>query len=76
MRMFLAGTSRHAPYGHDLIKAFYGRTGGPMVLHTSFNENEPVVCAPAGALECFLRRQMDVLVFSHATVSRQGAATT
>jgi carbamoyltransferase len=74
--MFLAGTSRHAPYGHDVIKPFRGRTGVPMALHTFFNENEPAVCAPAGALECFLRRQMDVLVFGDATVSRPGAATT
>jgi carbamoyltransferase len=52
--MLLAGTSRHAPYGHDVIKPFRDRTGVPMVLHTFFNENEPIVCTPAGELELLL----------------------
>jgi carbamoyltransferase len=41
-----------------------------MVLNTSFNENEPVVCHPREALECFLRTQMDVLVLGHWMVRR------
>lgn len=45
-----------------LIEAFRARTGIPMVLNTSFNENEPVVCRPREALDCFLRTRMDVLV--------------
>jgi carbamoyltransferase len=46
---------------HRLISAFFALTRVPMVLNTSFNENEPVVCAPEEALDCFLRTRMDVL---------------
>jgi carbamoyltransferase len=45
-----------------LISAFYFLTGIPMVLNTSFNENEPIVCRPEEALDCFLRTHLDVLV--------------
>ena len=41
-----------------------------MVLNTSFNENEPVVCKPQEALDCFLRTQMDVLVMGDWWVTR------
>ncbi len=46
---------------YDLIKAFHRRTGLPVVLNTSFNENEPIVCAPEEAIDCFRRTKMDVL---------------
>jgi carbamoyltransferase len=49
------------PRYHRLISAFCALTRVPMVLNTSFNENEPVVCAPQEALDCFLRTRMDVL---------------
>jgi len=49
------------PRYYALIQAFFRRTGVPMVLNTSFNENEPVVCRPQEALNCFLRTKMDVL---------------
>jgi carbamoyltransferase len=42
-----------------------------MVLNTSFNENEPVVCEPKEALDCFLRTQMDLLVMGEAFIERQ-----
>jgi carbamoyltransferase len=42
-----------------------------MVLNTSFNENEPVVCAPAEALDCFLRTKMDVLVLGDFLLTRK-----
>jgi carbamoyltransferase len=45
-----------------LIRAFADRTGVPVLLNTSFNENEPIVERPAQALDCFLRTDMDVLV--------------
>lgn len=45
----------------DLIEAFRERTGIPIVLNTSFNENEPIVCNPREAIECFMRTKMDVL---------------
>jgi carbamoyltransferase len=54
-----------------LIEAFREITGVPMVLNTSFNENEPVVCRPAEALDCFLRTQMDVLVLGNHLISRR-----
>ena len=41
-----------------------------MVLNTSFNENEPIVCKPQEALDCFLRTQMDVLVLGYMMLSR------
>jgi carbamoyltransferase len=54
-----------------LIDAFYKLTGVPMVLNTSFNENEPVVCRPSEALDCFLRTKMDVLVLGNRLVERR-----
>ncbi len=57
-------------YWH-LIDAFREITGVPMVLNTSFNENEPVVCRPAEALDCFLRTKMDVLVIGDWLISRK-----
>jgi carbamoyltransferase len=54
-----------------LIEAFRHITGVPMVLNTSFNENEPVVCRGVEALDCFLRTKMDVLVLGDYFVSRQ-----
>ena len=45
-----------------LIRAFQARTGVPVLLNTSFNENEPIVERPEQALDCFLRTDMDVLV--------------
>jgi carbamoyltransferase len=65
---------RTIPRYHGLIAAFRDRTGIPMVLNTSFNENEPVVCTPGEALDCFLRTNMDVLVLGDVMVSRPQAA--
>ena len=53
-----------------LIDAFRALTGVPMLLNTSFNENEPIVCRPEEALECFLRTEMDVLVLGNSFVRR------
>ena len=49
------------PLYHDLIKTFEKKTGIPVLLNTSFNENEPIVCAPQEAIDCFCRTRMDVL---------------
>lgn len=54
-----------------LIDSFHHLTGVPMVLNTSFNENEPVVCRPQEALDCFLRTQMDILVLGNHFISRR-----
>ncbi len=63
---------RHTnPRYYQLIEAFAAITGVPMVLNTSFNENEPVVCHPEEALDCFLRTRMDVLVIGDYFISRK-----
>jgi carbamoyltransferase len=49
------------PLYYDLIQAFERRTGIPVILNTSFNENEPIVCTPEEAIDCFKRTRMDVL---------------
>jgi carbamoyltransferase len=54
-----------------LIESFRALTGVPMVLNTSFNENEPVVCRPQEALDCFLRTKMDVLVLGDWFITRE-----
>jgi carbamoyltransferase len=63
---------RHTnPRYYRLIEAYRDLTGVPMVLNTSFNENEPVVCEPREALDCFLRTQMDLLVMGEAFIERR-----
>tara|TARA_B100000427_G_C15513916_1_gene597394 strand:+ start:1079 stop:2818 length:1740 start_codon:yes stop_codon:yes gene_type:complete len=60
-------------YNHNfymLIKKFYEITNVPMVLNTSFNENEPIVCKPEEAIDCFLRTKMDILVLENFILSR------
>ncbi len=54
----------------NLIKAFERLSGVPMLLNTSFNENEPIVLRPQEALDCFLRTHMDVLVMGRHVVER------
>jgi carbamoyltransferase len=54
----------------SLIRAFEEATGVPMLLNTSFNENEPIVNTPEEALECFLRTRMDRLVLGQWVVER------
>jgi carbamoyltransferase len=46
------------PLYYDLIRAFERKTGIPVILNTSFNENEPIVCAPEEAIDCFKRTRM------------------
>ncbi len=58
------------PLYHQLITSFRELTSVPLVLNTSFNENEPVVCRPEEALACFLRTKMDVLVLGSFFVER------
>ena len=60
------------PRYYALIEAFGELSGVPMVLNTSFNENEPVVCKPEEALDCFLRTKMDLLVMGEWVVVRGG----
>ncbi len=62
---------RTNPLYYNLISCFKEITNVPIVLNTSFNENEPVVCKPQEALDCFLRTKMDVLVLNKSWISRQ-----
>jgi carbamoyltransferase len=58
------------PRYHALISAFRELTGVPVVLNTSFNDNEPIVCRPEEALDCFLRTQMDAVVLGDFLITR------
>ena len=55
---------------HQLISDFCELTGVPLVLNTSFNENEPIVCTPRHAIDCFLKTRMDVLYIGNHAVRR------
>jgi carbamoyltransferase len=61
-----------SPRYYALIEAFRQKTGIPILLNTSFNENEPIVNTPQEALDCFLRTQMDMLVLENCVIERQG----
>lgn len=58
----------HAPRYWSLIHAFGERTGTPVVLNTSFNENEPIVSTPTEAVDCFVRTKMDALALGNFVV--------
>ena len=58
------------PRYYQLISDFDRLTGVPVVLNTSFNENEPIVCTPRDAIECFLKTKMDVLYLGNQRVAR------
>lgn len=60
------------PLYYDLIKKFEGKTGIPVILNTSFNENEPIVCEPFQAIECFQRTKMDTLVIGSFFCNKLG----
>lgn len=60
------------PRYYKLIEEFHRRTNIPMLLNTSFNENEPIVCTPKQALQCYLRTKMDVLILENFILSRHG----
>jgi carbamoyltransferase len=61
---------RTNPRFYALIKEFKNLTGVPILLNTSFNENEPIVCKPEEALETFLRTKMDTLVIGNWKIKR------
>jgi len=66
---------RSNPRYYRLIKSFENLTGIPMLLNTSFNENEPIVLTPEQALDCFLRTHMDVIVMGRHVLERAVVAT-
>jgi carbamoyltransferase len=59
------------PLYHKLIRTFGERTGVPVVLNTSFNENEPIVNVPEEAIDCFRRTRMDTLVLGKAFLHKE-----
>lgn len=62
------------PLYWKLLKSFEKKTGVPVVLNTSFNENEPIVHHPREALACFLRTHMDVIVLGRTVIEKGGTA--
>ena len=67
-------TQEANPRYWGLIREFGNLTGVPVVLNTSFNDNEPIVCRPEEAIECFLRTKMDVLVLGDILVRKPASA--
>jgi carbamoyltransferase len=59
-----------SPRYYNLIEAFRQKTGVPILLNTSFNENEPIVNTPQEALDCYLRTSMDMLVMENCIIQR------
>ena len=57
---------------YDLIKTFSGLSGVPVVLNTSFNENEPIVDTPEQAINCYLRSDIDVLCMGPFVAHKPG----
>ena len=64
-------TEKHNSLYYTLIREFEKITGVPILLNTSFNENEPIVCHPREALDCFLRTNMDVIVLGNFIIKRK-----
>jgi carbamoyltransferase len=60
----------NSPLYWSLINAFREKTGVPVVLNTSFNENEPIVCTPSEAVDCFMRTKMDAIVVGNYLVQK------
>ena len=63
-------TREENPMYYDLISAFHRKTAIPVILNTSFNENEPIVCTPEEAIDCFQRTRMDVLVIGPFLIAK------
>jgi carbamoyltransferase len=70
-RLHTVKQSQNALY-YDLIKAFSQKSGTPLVLNTSFNENEPIVDTPQQAVDCFVRTDMDVLCLGPFVTTKPG----
>ncbi|MFZ5624073.1 MAG: carbamoyltransferase [Gemmatimonadota bacterium] len=67
-------TREQNPLYHALLVAFAERTGTPVLLNTSFNENEPIVDTPAQAVDCFVRTDIDVLCLGPFVAEKKAAA--
>jgi carbamoyltransferase len=59
------------PMYYDIIRAFYDLTGCPVIVNTSFNvKDEPIVCTPDDAYQCFMKTGMDVLVMESFVLTK------
>jgi carbamoyltransferase len=67
-------TQEHQPLFWNLIEAFRKRTGIPMLINTSFNNSEPIVCTPSDAIRCFSGSEMDHLIIGLNVYSRKHAS--
>jgi carbamoyltransferase len=65
-------TEEASPRFHRLIREFERLTGVPILLNTSFNENEPIVMTPQQAVDTFRKTRMDLLVLGNSVVRRSG----
>jgi carbamoyltransferase len=70
-RLHTVKRSQNALY-YDLIRTFAEKSGVPVVLNTSFNENEPIVDTPQQAVNCFVRTDMDVLCLGPFVTAKTG----
>ncbi|MEO6820736.1 MAG: carbamoyltransferase C-terminal domain-containing protein, partial [Ginsengibacter sp.] len=62
---------KNSPAYYSLIEKFRIKTGIPILLNTSFNENEPIVNSPNEALDCFMRTNMDMLVMENILIKKE-----
>lgn len=63
-------SEKNQPLFWKLLQAFEKKSGVPIILNTSFNEHEPIVCTPKEALDCYLKTHMDVLVLGNYFIQR------
>jgi len=61
------------PRYYDLVKAFGVETGVPVLVNTSFNDNEPICCTPEEAVSTFVRTKMDMLVLGNLFAEKRGS---
>ena len=59
------------PLYHKLIKSFYQKSRVPILLNTSFNENEPIVRSPKEAIDCLLRTDLDFLFINNFKINKK-----
>ena len=67
-------TREFQPFYYTLIEAFRKKTGVPMLLNTSFNDSEPIVCTEEDAIKCFMNCEMDLLAIGNRVFSRKSGA--
>jgi carbamoyltransferase len=64
-------TRRSNPHFHELISCFFAKTGVPMVINTSYNDSEPIVCTPSDAIVTFRKSGIDALFMDDVCLTAQ-----